>query len=280
MGPSKPSGWTGQVAWPAVAAVSVLAPHAALPALGTVVAAEMFGLLRARSLRTSTLAYLREAGPRTQLRIGSSSAAPELSLITAGLTRPGRHEEGQPLMPEEQPDPVAWPDTDPAEFCIRHRHELLRYAFTLTRNWHDAEDAVSEAVLKLLDHHAQHQKLPAEPAAWAKTVIRNYVTDRYRRKQTELRHSHELELSPEDSAEVITDLIMADQARQLLASLAPRDFVIACLRWIEDMKPRQIAQQMDLPAPTVRTSLHRTTKMIRRRLGVPDPRQVLQERTA
>jgi RNA polymerase sigma-70 factor, ECF subfamily len=38
------------------------------------------------------------------------------------------------------------------ELSKRHSHQLLRRAYQITRNWHDAEDAVQDSLLKAFSH--------------------------------------------------------------------------------------------------------------------------------
>jgi Sigma-70 region 2 len=134
----------------------------------------------------SVLAYLRAAGAGTYLDIGLCPWAPALVLSVGS---PGSHqlddEEGAEPVPAGELCPVD-SGPDPGGFCVKHRRDWLSYAMTWTRSWPDAEDAVSDVVQKIFEHHDKHGTLcpdMRDPVGWSKTVIRNYLIDRYRRTQ-------------------------------------------------------------------------------------------------
>jgi hypothetical protein len=80
-----------------------------------------------------------------------------------------------------------------------------------------------------------------DPVGWSKTVIRNYVTDRFRRSKTQRRRLHALALPATDGADVadeVTDQIIARKALSFVASLKDRDHMIAVMRYIDGLQPR------------------------------------------
>src|SRR5260370_11020068 len=139
----KPSTAGRAAAWTAAISVSGIDPHAAPAALGAAVVKEAFDLLRARSDRISVLAYLRAVGANTYLDIGPSPAAPALVLSVAsrGSPRPDDKEGAKHVSADELP--AVGTDPDPADFCIKQLADWLAYARVRTRNWADAEDALS-----------------------------------------------------------------------------------------------------------------------------------------
>lgn len=178
------------------------------------------------------------------------------------------------------PDPDS--DLDADEFCVKQRGELLAYAMALTRSWPDAEDAVSHVVEKIYERRARNGSVCPEgrdPVAWAKTVVRNYVTDSYRRRAAEDRRTRVLAPFAGDLAEDVTDQIIARNALLFVASLDPQAHQIAMMRWVDGLKPQEIAGQLGMNPRSVRTSLHRTRKKMRTALGVAEPRKILREKT-
>jgi RNA polymerase sigma factor (sigma-70 family) len=280
MGPSL----AGRVAiWTSAISVSAIDPHAIPFAFGAAIAKEAFDLLRACLQRVSVLAYLRAARGATYLSIGRSAAAPALVLRTGSrsVMRSDDKDGADPLHAgDEYLD--AGPDLAVEEFCIKQRRDWLAYAMARTRNWPDAEDAVSHAVLKILEHHAMHGTLcpkGRDPVAWSKTVIHNYIIDRDRRRAAEDKRSTVLVPHERDLAEDVADQIIVKKALAFVASLDPKDHQIAVMRWIDGLEPQDIAKQLGMNPHSVRTSLHRTKKKIRTVLGVAEPRKVLREKT-
>jgi RNA polymerase sigma factor (sigma-70 family) len=278
----KPSIAGRAVVWTTAISVSGIDPHAVPIALGAAVAKEAFDLLRARSHRVSVLAYLRAAPVNTYLDIGPSPAAPALVLSVAspGSRRPD-DEKGTELMPADQ-IPAADSGPGPDEFCAQQREDWLAYAFSLTRNWPDAEDAAARAALKVSEHHDEFGTLcPAgrDPVAWSKTIIRNYVIDRHRRSKSRRWRMRALVPWAADIADEVTDQIIARQALDFVNALESRDHLLAVLRWIEGMQPKEIAELLGMTDSRVRGRLSEIADMMRTELGIARPRKVLKEET-
>jgi RNA polymerase sigma factor (sigma-70 family) len=250
----------------------------ALVALGAAVAKEGFDLLHDRSHRISVLAYLGAAHAGTYLSIDSSPAVPGLVLRCASSGSGPDGEEGAALVTADDEHP---PDgLNPSDFCVKQRADWLAYAMSYTRNLPDAEDAVSHMVQKMLEHHVRHGTLcpgARDPVGWSKTVIRNYLIDQFRRSDAQRRHLGRFAPPEADIADDVTDRILARTAMEFVASLEPRAHMIAMLRWTEGLEPQEIAELLEVNARSVRSSLHRTTKKLRIRLGVEEPERILRE---
>jgi RNA polymerase sigma factor (sigma-70 family) len=271
--------------WTAAISVSAVNPHAALIALGAAAAKEVLDLVHARMHRTSVLAYMRTARAETSLRIGPSAAAPALALSNTSPTSSGSGDkEGAAVVPADDgllsvdSGALAGVDSaaDPDAFCVRHRRDLLAYAMTRTRSWPDAEDAVSHAVEKVYEHYVQHETLCPErrdPVGWSKTIIRNYLVDRWREGETRRKNSGAFALPEGDIAEDVTDQILAREALAFVETLPDKDHMIAVMAWVDDLTPKQIAEHLGLKDLTVRKSLTKTRKKLREQFGVAKPRR-------
>lgn len=172
----------------------------------------------------------------------------------------------------------------PVDFWVKHRGDLLAYAATLIGDWAEAQDAVSHAAMRMLEHYARLEALcPSgrDPLAWSKTVILNYHRDRLRRAKTARSRAGLLASDVvEDVSNEVLDRIIAGQALEFVATLDEQEQTIAVLRWVEGMEPREIARKLRMNPRSVRSSLHRTRKKLRRHLGVAEPQKILRERTA
>jgi RNA polymerase sigma factor (sigma-70 family) len=141
---------------------------------------------------------------------------------------------------------------------------------------------VSHVVQKILEHHTEHRTLCPDgraPVAWSTTVIRNYLIDRSRRRVAEGKRSEVFVLPAGDIADDIADQIIASKALTFMASLDPQAHMIAIMRWVDGMEPKEIASQLAMNPRSVRSSLHRTQKKMRRELGVAEPQKILREGT-
>lgn len=264
---------SGRGLWATAISVSALYPHAAPAAIGLAAAKEGFDLLRARMLRATVVAYIRAADSGTYLNVDQSETAPGITLKTAPPTAgsPGNEKGAVPVPADDESSGSASPP-DPGEFCIKHRADWLAYALAHARNRQDAEDAVSHVVEKILqNHHKTGVLCPPkydDPIAWAKTVIANYIKDIHRRAKIGLKYQNKLYSPQGDFTDDVLDQIVAGQVFPFIRELEPDDHQIAALHYMENLGPADIARRLRRNVITVRTSLWRTRRKLRRRLGV------------
>jgi RNA polymerase sigma factor (sigma-70 family) len=170
-------------------------------------------------------------------------------------------------------------DPDPGEFCIKHRADWLGYALAHARNVQDAEDAVSHVAVKILQHHARTGTLcPSgyDPVARSKTVIANYIRDLHRRAKVQLEHRGKLLPPSGDFVEDLLDEMLVKQVFSFIKDLNPNDHQIAEMRYAENLEPSEIARRLGRNVITVRTTLWRINRKVRREFGVAaEPQRIL-----
>jgi RNA polymerase sigma-70 factor, ECF subfamily len=161
------------------------------------------------------------------------------------------------------------------EFYAANRRDLLLYALSLTDSSLDAEDAVADAVLRSLEHYLEHKEIcPSglDPVGWMKTIIRNKIIDNYRHARVVERHAPKLGPGVSaDIAEQAVDHVMAEQFFRLTGLLKPQAQQIAILYWAEDFTYEEIAARLGIPVGTVRSTISRSRKRLRHKLGSIDP---------
>jgi RNA polymerase sigma factor (sigma-70 family) len=277
---------SGTGLWATAISVSALYPHAAPAAIGVVAVKEGLDLLRARALRATVVAYIRASGSATYLSIDQSEAAPGITLETAPPTSgpPGNEKGAVPVPAEDEPSGCA-SRPDPGEFCTKHRADWVAYALAHARNRQDAEDAVSHVVEKILLYHRETGMLCPpqydDPVAWSKRVIANYIKDIHRHVKVRDKYQQKLYSPPGDFTDDVLDQIIAAEADHFIRELKSKDHQIAALHYMENLTPTEIAHEMGLNVITVRTSLWRTRKKLRKRLGdrAEPPRAIPRETT-
>ena len=137
---------------------------------------------------------------------------------------------------------------------------LLRLAATRLPSAADAEDAVQEAFVKLLDRRpvfrdAEHEK------AWLIRVTLQRAADIRRKKIRETPLEDEIEISaPEQGPETGIELLSAVRA------LPEKYGAVIHLYYYEGYSTKEIAKLLGLPAPTVGTRLARGRERLRRML--------------
>lgn len=274
--------------WGAAVSAAAVDWRTGMAGFASAVAVEIFEVVHARTVRATTLSFLEAATAGTVWTIESSGLQPAMTL-QVGPSGPVRSQpddkEGARAVPDEhERSTTVEPSITLEQLYLDHRRDLLSYAGALARNWADAEEAVSHAVVKSLEHHERFgSPCPPgrDPVAWMKTVISHYLIDRHRRADVFRRNRPRLAPPPPgDVADDVLDRLLADQAREFLGSLKPRAHMIAMLRWGGGLSTKEIAQRIGCPESSVRTSLLRTRRKIRRCFGITtEPQMIFREET-
>jgi RNA polymerase sigma-70 factor (ECF subfamily) len=140
---------------------------------------------------------------------------------------------------------------------------LVRYAYRLTGNLEQAEDAVQEAFLALYRELGRGGKI-ANPKGWTLVVVRREVLRRARHNRLE---GTRVALEDVESLPVMsTDPRMADylfgDVLRLFGVLTAREEEVLLLR-IESLKYREIGELLGISSNSVTTLLSRAIRKLR-----------------
>lgn len=147
------------------------------------------------------------------------------------------------------------------EFCEkvdRYRNQLYVMAFSILKNEMDAEDAVSNAVLKSYEHLEQ-LKNPRSFLSWMLTITKNEAL-KIRRKRLELPGNETVEvmLSPvQDYHNELWDIVQ---------SLKEEYRLVIVLFYYGDLSIRDISKVLDIPVGTVKSRLNRGRELLKNAL--------------
>lgn len=130
------------------------------------------------------------------------------------------------------------------EFATASKPWLLTTAWMLTGDAHAAEDLVQETLVRLYVRWGRigHQ----QPAAYARRVLANLHTDRWRK------HRREVLTDDVPDRGVIADPQSVDLVRAL-ATLAPRERECVVLRHYLDLSEKQTAETLGISVGTVKS---------------------------
>lgn len=166
----------------------------------------------------------------------------------------------------------------------RHNQRLYRLARSILRNPADAEEAVQDAYVQAYERLGDYRG-PNSFAAWLGRIVLNKAYDRVRDRgrviplDTVLRSAGG---QNEDTVTMTSDQIASGRPdperlaasgdlRRLIEAAVddlPLDFrTVFVLRAIEGFSVEETANQLDIPAATVRTRYHRARRQIRMALG-------------
>lgn len=141
---------------------------------------------------------------------------------------------------------------------------LLRLAFLLTGDAHEAEDLLQDAMLTML-RHWDRVRGAAKPAAYARRVLVNAHIDRHRRRSTD-------ELPASTDTLTLLDRSSAFEQEQVddrhwilsvIRTLPSRQRAVVVLRYYEGQTDAEIAELMGIRRVTVRSLAARALAALR-----------------
>ena len=167
---------------------------------------------------------------------------------------------------------MAGPDGDRAgfeEFVVARRGALLRTAYLLTGDPHDAEDLVQVALVKCVP---QWHRIAHQPEPYVRTVLARESISRWRRRRW-----REVLTAVEDEPLAFgPDVDERLALRTALLRLAPRQRAVIVLRYFEDLTEAQTAKALGVGVGTVksqaRDGLARLRELVPDLMAEPDER--------
>jgi RNA polymerase sigma-70 factor (ECF subfamily) len=143
-----------------------------------------------------------------------------------------------------------------------HQRMVFSIAYHFLRDRAMAEDIAQEVFFQL------HRSLPSiksesHATAWLCKITSHRCIDYARRQRKHLA----LEEIPEPAcADSAGDPLMARRLQRMVASLPPKARIVVVLRYQEDMEAEEIAKTLGWRLNTVKSQLHRSLAMLRKKL--------------
>ncbi len=159
-----------------------------------------------------------------------------------------------------RPEPV-----DFEEFVLARRSALLRTAYLLTGDLHDAEDLVQVALAKTVPHWRRIQERP-EP--YVRQVLARESVNRWRARRW--RETPRETLPEPVGATGGAGRVGPDERlvlRDALAGLAPRQRAVVVLRYFEDLTEKDTAAALGISVGTVKSQARDALARLRGVLG-------------
>lgn len=147
------------------------------------------------------------------------------------------------------------------EFVAARMPALLRTAYLLTGNHHDAEDLVQTALVKAVPHW---KRMSGNPDAYVRRILVHENISRWRRRKWR-------EVSAEHAAEPVAPSELTDERLALhgaLGKLAPRQRAVIVLRYFDDLTEAETARLMGTSVGTVKSQTR--DALARLRALIPD----------
>ncbi len=149
------------------------------------------------------------------------------------------------------------PDT-----ILEQTRVLRTLARTITGNVHDADDVVQNTWLSLLQHPPRDR---SRPHAWLSTVVANHARQHWRsegrRARRECRVAREVPRVAAASKARAADA--HDTVMAALLQLPEIHRTAIQMRYLEGLRPGEIARRLRIPAETIRSRVHRGLQQMR-----------------
>jgi RNA polymerase sigma-70 factor (sigma-E family) len=144
------------------------------------------------------------------------------------------------------------------EFAAAAWPRLKRSAYLLTGDQHLAEDLAQTALVRTYAHWRRVRR--ADATAYARRVLVNLNIDRLRRRRLVEVGNHDLGQVAARTDERSDE---RDEVVRLLRTLTERERKVVVLRHYFDLSEREVAQELDIAAGTVKSTLSRALGKLR-----------------
>jgi RNA polymerase sigma-70 factor (ECF subfamily) len=152
-----------------------------------------------------------------------------------------------------------------AELVRRHQAMVFSIACHYLQDRSLAEDLAQEVFLELYQALDRIES-PAHLTFWLRRVTANRCIDHGRKRLR--RRELALEEVPEPAAaDTSVDPLLLERLQQSLAVLPERQRMVLILRFQEGLGPAEIAEALEMPVNTVKSTLHRSLEELRKSLA-------------
>ena len=142
-----------------------------------------------------------------------------------------------------------------------HQKSMMQIAMSILHRKEDAEDAVQNSILAISRHMDKLGDIEDyRTKAYVQTVVRNAAIDLYRKNQKAGIFYEELIVEPIDAFDLEKTVCDSEEVKRVLYAIDTMDHdyrEILTLYYLNEMKPREIADVLNRSYNTVRSQIHR-----------------------
>lgn len=142
-----------------------------------------------------------------------------------------------------------------------HQKSMMQIAMSILHRKEDAEDAVQNSILAISRHMDKLGDIEDyRTKAYVQTVVRNAAIDLYRKNQKAGISYEELIVEPIDAFDLEKAVCDSEEVKRVLYAIDTMDHdyrEILTLYYLNEMKPREIADVLNRSYNTVRSQIHR-----------------------
>ncbi len=147
------------------------------------------------------------------------------------------------------------------DLYLHHQKSMMQIAMSILHRKEDAEDAVQNSILAISRHMDKLGDIEDyRTKAYVQTVVRNAAIDLYRKNQKAGISYEELIVEPIDAFDLEKVVCDNEEVKRVLYAIDTMDHdyrEILTLYYLNEMKPREIADVLNRSYNTVRSQIHR-----------------------
>ena len=155
------------------------------------------------------------------------------------------------------------------QLYLAYRQDMYRAAFSVLKNPEDAEDAVHDAFLRLIDNLDNVQGVCGRTRSYLLVITRNTAIDKFNRRKRVVEIDETEEITDSHNVEE-TALEHFDAAalKAAIKQLPTIYYDVICLEQVCGMDAHEIAAQLGLTYEAARKRLQRAKKLLKEILEV------------
>jgi RNA polymerase sigma-70 factor (sigma-E family) len=153
------------------------------------------------------------------------------------------------------------------EFVAARGSALLRLAYVLTSNRHDAEDLVQSALVDAYRHWRRVVRADSPDAYVRRVLVNRHLAGR--RRSSGGRPTDPTELDWGSVVDAADGVVARDETRRQLDALSSRARTVLVLRYYADLDDVAIAAAMGVSPSTVRSTAARALAQLRSTVSPP-----------
>ena len=159
------------------------------------------------------------------------------------------------------------------ELYLLYSKELYYVAYRILHNYHDAQDVMQNAFVKISKHLDKIEEIKCKKTrAYLVIIVRNLCYDKYREKKKVV----PMDIIEQNEKEVANDISLDDYVLNLergkemanaLGKIHPRYADILTLKYYYEYTNQEISELLDLTSDNVSVKLHRAKAALKKLLS-------------
>lgn len=142
------------------------------------------------------------------------------------------------------------------KFINENIDSAYRFALTYMKNQHDAEDVVSDSIIRALKA-ADSLKEPDRIKTWFFKIVSNTAITHIRKKQKTIPFDNM------ENGDMYEDSYSISNINEMIEKLPKEYMEVIVLRYFEDMKIKDLAEVLNINENTAKTRLYKALKLLK-----------------